>query len=86
MYSDEDIYNAHSYSMHNREHIEKSYYCGCFYCGEIFRPIQVNAWDDDNDTAICPYCCIDSVIGDYSGYPINEDFLKAMKKRWFRRI
>ncbi len=83
MYNDTDIIEAHAYNIHNREHIEKSYYCGCFYCGRIFRPFQVNFWIDDNDTALCPYCCIDSVIGDYSGYPVTEEFLKDMKKRWF---
>lgn len=83
MYNNKDIYKAHAYSIYNREHIEKSYYCGCFYCTKIFRPFQINFWIDNNDTALCPFCSIDSVIGDYIGYPITEDFLKAMKKRWF---
>lgn len=83
MYSKKDIYEAHAYSIYNREHIEKSWYCGCFYCGKIFRPFQIDLWADNGDTALCPFCDIDSVIGDYSGYPITEDFLKAMNKRWF---
>lgn len=83
MCDDIDIIEAHAYSIHNREDIEKSYYCGCFYCTKIFRPFQVNFWIDNSDTAVCPFCRIDSVIGDYSGYPVTEEFLKAMKKRWF---
>lgn len=83
MYNYEEVTEAHSYSIHHIEHIKKSYYCGCFYCMEIFRPFQINFWIDNNDTAICPYCGIDSVIGDYSGYPVTKDFLKAMNKRWF---
>ena len=34
-------------------------------------------------TALCPYCHIDSVIGDAAGFPIIPKFLKAMNKRWF---
>jgi len=33
-------------------------------------------------TAICPYCGVDSVIGSASGFPITKDFLKRMNKRW----
>ena len=29
------------------------------------------------------YCCIDSVIGDKSGFPITEEFLKTMRDYWF---
>lgn len=83
MYNGADIIEAHDYSIHNREHIEKSYYCGCFYCERIFRPFQINFWIDNNDTAVCPFCCIDSVIGDYSGYPVTKEFLKEMKEYWF---
>ncbi|MDE5854814.1 MAG: cytoplasmic protein [Ruminococcus sp.] len=83
MYSYKDITEAHAYSIYHREDIEKSYYCGCFYCTKIFRPFQINFWIDNNDTAVCPFCGIDSIIGDYSGYPITEEFLKAMNERWF---
>jgi hypothetical protein len=34
-------------------------------------------------TAICPRCGIDSVIGDESGYPVTREFLAAMKAHWF---
>lgn len=30
-----------------------------------------------------PYCHIDSVIGDTSGFPITPEFLREMNKRWF---
>ncbi len=39
---------------------------------------------EDEVTAICPYCGIDSVIGESSGYPINKDFLEMMRKHWFQ--
>jgi hypothetical protein len=36
-----------------------------------------------DQTAMCPDCGIDSVIGSRSGYPITIDFLKRMHGRWF---
>ncbi|MRA69879.1 cytoplasmic protein, partial [Bacillus thuringiensis] len=39
-------------------------------------------WDDDN-TAVCPHCGIDSIIGGSSGVRITEMFLSEMHKRWF---
>ena len=61
--------------------------CGCFYCGAIFPPAAitewVDEWEDIGQTALCPTCEIDSVIGSESGYPITAEFLTAMNKHWF---
>lgn len=40
--------------------------CGCFYCCKIFSPNEIEDWceDEPDRTAICPYCWIDSVIGE----------------------
>lgn len=83
MFDEIDIIEAHKFSIHHREQIEQSEKCGCFYCTAIFDPKEINFWIDSNDTAICPYCAIDSVIGDQSGYPITKEFLSAMNKKWF---
>ena len=58
--------------------------CGCFYCRNIYNPNEIREWIQDSElTAACPYCNIDSVIGDASGYPITKEFLKEMHKEWF---
>ena len=74
---------AHFFSSHNRKDLEKDSICGCFYCLTIFNPIEINTWWDNDDTAVCPYCMIDSVIGESSGFSITEQFLKGMHKEWF---
>ena len=77
---------AHDCSIRNKEQLEKSEKCGCFNCGEIFPPSEITDYVSDGDgepTALCPYCHIDSVIGDASGFPITPRFLKDMNKRWF---
>ena len=80
---------AHRFSNNHMEALKKDKVCGCFYCLKIFSPSEIEDWliaDNDCDkygTAICPYCDIDSVIGESSGFPITKEFLEGMHKRWF---
>ncbi len=76
---------AHRFSSHNRKDLEKDTICGCFYCLKIFSPTEITEWWDDEDTAVCPYCGIDSVIGESSGFPITRTFLKGMHEEWFQQ-
>ena len=42
--------------------------------------------EDKNEvgqTALCPYCGIDSVIGSASGISLDKQFLTEMYKVWF---
>lgn len=81
--SQEDYVTAHQFSIYNKEQIVKSSKCGCFFCIKIFDPNEIEEWIDPNDdTALCPYCDIDSVIGDASGYEITEAFLRKMNEHW----
>lgn len=58
--------------------------CGCFYCLRVFDPSEIEEWiEDERDTALCPYCGIDSVIGESSGYPLTREFLAEMQQYWF---
>ena len=59
---------AHKKSSRHREEIRSSEICGCFYCLSIFNPSEIEDWTDDDEnklgqTALCPKCGIDSVIG-----------------------
>ena len=68
-----DYIEAHKFSSNNKEALQNDKKCGCFYCLKIFDP----------KAAVCPYCCIDSVIGESSGYPITTEFLTKMHEYWF---
>ena len=74
---------AHKASSYHRKSIEASDVCGCFYCCRQFAPSKIREWVDKGQTAICPLCGIDSVIGAASGYQISDDFLKQMCEFWF---
>jgi hypothetical protein len=79
----DDIRQAHTHSSQHRNEILTSRMCGCFYCFEVFTPKVIKKWIDDYTTALCPYCGIDSVIGDKSGYPVDATFLNEMHQHWF---
>lgn len=76
------IIQAHKFSSNHKVQLEVDQNCGCFYCLKIFNSREITDWID-NDTAICPYCMIDSVMGESSGYPITYEFLEAMYQYWF---
>ena len=87
-----DYIEAHKYSSNHRNKLETDVACGCYYCLRIYSPKEIVEWipsndgDDSNEsdgTALCPYCGVDSVIGESSGFPITKEFLKKMKSYWF---
>jgi len=86
-----DVEAAHSHCALHRDEIERSSLCGCFYCQETYPPSAITEWIQDRnvirgvtgETALCPRCGIDAVIGSESGYPITHEFLASMHARWF---
>ena len=76
------IADAHEASWDNLERLKTAKKCGCFYCCRIFDAKQIKNYGSDA-TALCPYCGIDSVLGDNEGFPITPEFLKTMNERWF---
>lgn len=77
-----DVREAHRHSSRHRDEITASTQCGCFQCCATFPPEQIVDWTDDGDTALCPQCGIDTVIGDRSGFPVSRAFLSSMRAHW----
>jgi len=66
--------------------IEKSNECGCFYCLKIFDPSEIEEWIETGkygDTAICPFCSIDAIIGVVGGRLITKAFLEELYEEYF---
>jgi hypothetical protein len=78
---------AYKHSRGNREDVLASKLCGCFHCLKTFPPRRVTEWieepRDKGETAMCPYCGIDSVLGANPGFPTTRKFLSAMQARYF---
>jgi hypothetical protein len=83
----DEIRKAHDHSSEHRSEVAGSKVCGCFYCCSVFPPTRIEEWVDEvngqGQTALCPMCGVDSVIGDRSGFPVSPEFLKRMKSYWF---
>ena len=72
--SDDDHIRAHEVSSCLRAVLGASDSCGCFNWFAVFPPREITQWTDVDangigQTAICPHCGIDAVIGSASGYP-----------------
>jgi len=92
-----DLLAAYRHATNNRAEIEAGTVCGCFFCMKTFPPTEIIAWSGfdmaqlDNpqaecvETALCPHCGSESVIGNKSGYAINAMFLGDMHEAWFQR-
>ena len=80
---DIDLIYAHQLCNSNQEKLKDAQVCGCFYCLRIFDPKEI-VWEDEEDhTAMCPYCGIDSVLPESATLPITKAFLKKMHEFWF---
>ena len=84
----EPLRRAHDRSSVHRAEVLASRLCGCFYCLAVYPPSDIDWWiDEDADgvgqTAMCPKCGVDSVIGDKSGFPLTKEFLEEMQEQWF---
>lgn len=80
------VFTAHAHCINNRDELARSEWCGCFYCATILRSSEISEWTyepDGGESACCPRCKTDSVIGSASGYPITPEFLDRMCSHWF---
>jgi hypothetical protein len=81
----EEIESATKHTLYNKNEIENSKMCGCYYCKRTF-PASMIRYDDyigGEWTALCPLCSVDAVIGDASGVPINKKVLTEISNVMF---
>lgn len=69
---------AAALTKHNRDSLKNDKTCGCTACLAIFDPAEITDWN--GDTAVCPYCGSEAVIGEGSGCPITADTLAELNK------
>ena len=75
-----ELKEIHDKSSYHRDAIEKSLWCGCFYCLNTFRPEEIEEWIDKSQTALCPKCGIDSVLPHEW---TNRRLLEEMREAYF---
>lgn len=74
---------AHKHSKGHRAEIESSTRCACFFCFRTFNSTEIKSWIDSNQTALCPRCGVDSVLGSASTHRLDDAFLRGMHQQFF---
>jgi len=49
-------------AINNRWQQDKHEMCGCYYCCRVFDSAAILEWCDEETTALCPYCGVDSIL------------------------
>ena len=86
--SDEELHEIHTHSTANREEVEASSRCACFYCQEVFRATEVKDYIvepsmDYRETALCPRCGADTILGDAAGIPFYKELIEKLHRHYF---
>ena len=74
---------AHKHASKHRSEVERSARCGCFFCFRTFAPSSIKAWTENNQTALCPGCGVDAVLGSEGSPRIDDAFLRKMHGHFF---
>lgn len=79
-----------SHAFNNAEVLRKTNICGCFYCCEIYSPLEIKEWIKEKNiqnglTAVCPKCGTDAVIAEHSSSFANlsVDILRQLNIQKF---
>lgn len=80
----------YNYVTLNKEAIGKSTECACIYCFKRMKPDEITDYCLDinsqgievNETAICPYCNIDSIIPNSLVQYTETDLKNWHKEGW----
>jgi len=82
--ADSNLYiAAHKHASRHRAEVEASPRCGCFFCFRTFAGSAVKSWTDGGQTALCPSCGVDSVLGSASTHRLDDAFLRKMHQHFF---
>jgi hypothetical protein len=81
--TDPAILEAYGHAKNHRAELQSSTSCGCFFCFRLFGFGDITNWIDAKQTALCPRCGVDAVLGSSSTYMIKEPFLRKMHLHWF---
>jgi len=79
----EDMRQAHKFTNNNYELLQTEQNCRCIYCLKEYRSTLIDEFTMDNN-ALCPYCWVDAVIGESSGYSYTDDEASMMYEFFFR--
>lgn len=81
---EEYIRKAPMYAFKNKQAIETSQICGCYNCLNIINVKDIEFWTDDDETALCPNCTLDTLIAESFNVPLDKETLGKIRNHWFK--
>ena len=81
LYTKKVLSVIHKHSSKNKFEILNSHKCACFHCFRIYDSTDVETFLKDNDgeeTALCPVCTTDTIIGDASGFNLTDELIDTL--------
>jgi hypothetical protein len=80
---------AHEHCFGNEVEVCASECACCIACAIAFPAKLVRETapqrGSDGPTVFCPVCAFDTVVGDRSGYPVDDpEFITAMNRKYFK--
>jgi len=78
----DEMRKAHKFVQDNFWLLQEDQNCRCIYCLKEFNSKLIDEYTMD-DNAICPYCWMDTVIGEKSGYTFTDDEASMMYDFFF---
>lgn len=78
-----DIKKFSELSFKNRSLIDLDKNVSCYYCQRTYLGNLIKEWVDENeDTALCPFCEIDSVVP----FEVDKETLKEASNYYFETL
>lgn len=77
------ISEASEYSIRNRDGLVEGTKAACYHCMQVFSAKEVTDFTDAGETALCPYCGIDSVLPEHAGFAFTPENLESLRAFWF---
>ena len=87
--SKETLKDIHNHSFKNKEEILHSKRCVCFHCFKTYDADDIDTYlgeDDGKETALCPLCITDTVIGDACGYELTDEVVDALADQYLNGL
>ena len=83
--SEQELVALHQAARAHRVQLTASKLCGCFRCLAVFGHAEIRKWTQHKNSALCPRCDAEAVIGDASWPGLTRQTLEIMHQRWFER-
>ena len=81
--TEEKLRQALHFATSNEKALKNAPKAGCYYCMSIFDASEVTEFLQQERTALCPKCGIDSVLPSTAPYELTQECLKELNAFWF---